>query len=378
MITLAFHPVDTWFFRESRPMDSIGGTALGNQFPPSPSTLMGALRTRLGDMIGLDWLQLKKSTTTAPEWWGDADRPGALRLTGPWLRVDDKNYFPAPAYLLRQVQGEAYVKLIPGAPIDCDLGRVRLPSLPSNIELGVKPLEGHWVEYKPLTHLLAGYDAPSKMKTLTLEDFFEDEYRLGIAINHESRSVLDGQLYQTRHLRPKQEVAVMVTLDGLSPELEQQFQQSLAVNPLVRLGGEGRMAEIKVRPTSQQFLLSSKQSKNARLLAVALTDIPVTDLSWPLPGFVRQSKEDGSVCWQGELGGEALTLVSMATPKVRRQGGWDLVRHQSRPVRSMIPAGSVFYFNQTTLNQQSLHVGNDTAWGYGHLALGWWNDTLKG
>ncbi|WP_279487127.1 type III-B CRISPR module-associated Cmr3 family protein [Aeromonas veronii] len=66
MLTLAFHPVDTWFFRESRPMDSQGGTSLGNQVPPSAATLMGALRTRIGDMLEADWQDL----TTLPVWWG--------------------------------------------------------------------------------------------------------------------------------------------------------------------------------------------------------------------------------------------------------------------------------------------------------------------
>ena len=378
MLTLAFYPVDTWFFRESRPMESIGGTALGNQFPPSPTTLMGALRTRLGDLIGLDWQALKQNPDMAPAWWGDADQPGELRLTGPWLYLDDKHYFPAPAHLLRQPHDESFIRLTPGSAVTCDLGKVRLPTLPLNTKPGVKPLEGHWLEQKDLVHLLQGHDAPAKMRTLSLNDLFDDEYRLGIGMESQSRSVIDGQLYQTRHLRPKQELAVMVSLDGLSSELEQRLQCSLTSEPLVRLGGEGRMAEVRILSAPPAMTLKNMPAKSARLLAVALTDIPITGDTWPLPTFTQQTSAEGVNFWQGELAGESLELVAMATPKVRRQGGWDLLRHKPRTVRSFLPAGTVFFFNQQTINQPSLRIGSDTAWGYGHLALGWWNDSLKG
>ena len=48
-----FTPLDTWFFRESRPHGSIGSSELGSVFPPPVRTLLGALRTLIGDT----WLQ---------------------------------------------------------------------------------------------------------------------------------------------------------------------------------------------------------------------------------------------------------------------------------------------------------------------------------
>ena len=42
-------PLDTWFFREARPHGSVGNSELGSQFPPPVRTLLGALRTAIGD-----------------------------------------------------------------------------------------------------------------------------------------------------------------------------------------------------------------------------------------------------------------------------------------------------------------------------------------
>ena len=54
-----FEPLDTWFFRQARPHGSMGNSELGSQFPPPVRTLLGALRTAIGDAWfarhGGDW-----------------------------------------------------------------------------------------------------------------------------------------------------------------------------------------------------------------------------------------------------------------------------------------------------------------------------------
>lgn len=378
MLTLAFYPVDTWFFRESRPMESLGGTSLGNQFPPSPSTLMGALRTRLGDLIGLNWQQLKQQPNIAPPWWGDAEQPGDLKLIGPWLYIDNQHYFPVPAHLLRQADGNGYVMLSPGKAVICDLGTVRLPTLPAQTSPGVKPLEGHWLEQQDLNRILQGEQPHPNMKTLCLDDLFENEYRLGIGMDTTSRSVIEGQLYQTRHLRPRKDLAVIVNLNGLDESIEQRLRDSLQQQPLLRLGGEGRMAEVRVTSTPPAFRLPKQPRKQSCVMAIALTDMPITKESWPLPGFTHITDTEQGDYWQGTWAEQTMNLVTMATPKVHRQGGWDLLNHKPRAVRSFLPAGTVFFFNHATTLPSSLQIGSDTAWGYGHLVTGWWNDLLKG
>jgi len=372
MLTLAFTPVDTWFFRESRPMESLGGTSLGNQFPPSPSTLMGALRTRIGDMLGADWNNLVAKPL--PAWWGDTDQWGDLTLGGPWLRIAGEDYFPTPACLLQAADGKS-IRLQPGSAVHCDLGVVRLPQIPASTPPGVKPLDDSWLRAKEFRQLLSGQPLPHPLPVKKLPELFQDEYRLGIAINPERRAVVDGQLYQTRHLRSQQDLAVMITLDGLPSEVEAQLHQQLIRQPLLRLGGEGRMAQVTVMEKVSLPSLSGTPTKNSKLLAIALNDIPISKADWPLPGFVKQQHADGIQCWRGELEGRSLTLLTMTSGKVRRQGGWDLQHHQPRAVQSLLPAGTVFFFDEPLLPHERtaithLHAGQTIT-----LALGCWNDT---
>ena len=55
--TLRLTAFDTLFFRESRPFDAIGGSELASVFPPPPRTVLGAVRSAIGDALGADWKQ---------------------------------------------------------------------------------------------------------------------------------------------------------------------------------------------------------------------------------------------------------------------------------------------------------------------------------
>lgn len=370
MLTLAFYPVDTWFFRESRPMESQGGTSLGNQFPPPPSTLMGALRTRIGDMFGVNWQDI----SALPSWWGDSDHWGDLNLEGPWIRVEQEDYYPCPAHLLHSNNGEttSYATLAPGDIVHCDLGRVRLPVLPAGTPLGCKPFEEHWLPRADFSALL-GNKAPSgNLRLLSTDAMLANEYRLGIGIDANKRAVIEGQIYQTRHLRPRQELAVLVNLHGMPADQEEKFKQEILRQPLLRLGGEGRMAEVRPVSSPKDMSQGTPPSK-AKLLAVTLAPMPVTGEQWPLPGFVKH-RIQGQDCWQGELNGYPLTLLTMVSGKIRRQGGWDLKLHQPRPVQNQLPAGTVFYFDDAPLPPESRYMTINIVGQRIPLALGWWQD----
>lgn len=370
MLTLAFYPVDTWFFRESRPMESQGGTSLGNQFPPSPATLMGALRTRIGDMLGADW----QNIASLPSWWGNAEHWGSLELEGPWLRFGQEDYLPCPAHLLQHSNAEfpGYVTLQPGDVVHCDLGHVRLPALPSGTPAGVKPLDEHWLPLAAFGQLLSAQPPSTKTKVISTAALLADEYRLGIAIDTDKRSVREGQLYQTRHLRPRGSLAVMINLHGLPSEQEQALKESLSSYPLLRLGGEGRMAEVRVVNTPTP-ITQGTPPKQARLLAVTLAPLPIDLNQWPLPGF-RKHKQPEMEYWQGELAGYPLKLISMVAGKVQRLGGWDLHRHQPRPVQSQLPAGTVLFFDDAPLPSETRNLVIKQAGRHIPLALGWWLD----
>ena len=59
-----FEPVDSWFFRESRPHDATGAARLSSLFPPPARTLAGSVKTLLGNSLGVNWQQFAKGIET--------------------------------------------------------------------------------------------------------------------------------------------------------------------------------------------------------------------------------------------------------------------------------------------------------------------------
>lgn len=377
--TWRFEPVDTWFFRESRPHAPVGGSELGSLFPPPARTLAGAMRTLMGERVQADWVEFKSNSTYTVngiqlrEEIGFGNDLGKLKLSGPWLMQGSGRLYPAPAFLLGKKVGkqwEFFTRLKIGEVVHCDLGRVRLPVLDAGKE-GFKLLEGAWLTRAGLEKVLAG-GVPGAGDVVTKEKLFDEEPRLGIARNNEQRTVKQEMLYQTRHIRPNRgvDLAVEVEAEGIDPRLHPK-------SDLIRLGGEGRLAAVKVmEPTAQ---LPATPSPNSKTKGLILTLLTHADLGphWYPPGF-QALEQDGVIVWRGTFNGVTLTIHAAALGKAHREGGWDLVAHQPRAVKSLILAGSAWYCTveeQLDSAIQALNgsqIGEEQALGRGLLAVGLW------
>jgi CRISPR type III-B/RAMP module-associated protein Cmr3 len=203
MSTFRFSALDTWFFRESRPMETIGGSELASVFPPPPRTLLGAIRTAIGDNSGVDWKTFNKSHLLG-NLIGFGDDLGPLKLSGPWLSWKGERLYPVPMFLLRK--GDDFARMRIGDAAESSLGRVRLPEI-SQGRQGFKPMERTWINKIGLERLLAG-QCVDKDHLFPAKRMFEEEARLGIARDNTTRIADDGLLYQTRHIRPKSDLAI--------------------------------------------------------------------------------------------------------------------------------------------------------------------------
>jgi CRISPR-associated protein Cmr3 len=258
---------------------------------------------------------------------------------------------------------------------------VRLPKLPDGDEpKGSKPLENTWLTQAGLEAVLAGktpsLEKPSQEKPHTktqvyfADDLFKQESRLGIARDNATRSVKKGLLYQTQHIRPHNDLSIELDAQGLP--------DGMPNHAMIRLGGEGRTASLSLKQTDNTLPhVTISSTTFALYLLTPLYGSPCLGLhrkkAW---GDVKQT------VWQGELNGIALTLHGAITGKVQRVGGWDMAANKPRPVKSLIPAGSVFFCSvennqdiQSAINAlHNQHIGDFTEYGYGHLAVGVWND----
>jgi CRISPR-associated protein Cmr3 len=351
-----FEPLDTWFFREARPQGSVGNSELGSQFPPPVRTLLGALRTTIGDAWfarhGGDWRGLADNPALQAI-IGLGDDLGPLRASGPFLTLHGERLYPAPANLMVQTEGSSshYFLLGLGDVVHCDLGQVRLPAFPARVPgvaslKGSKPASG-WLPQTGMQRLLDG-QVPRAGEIIPNEALFDEEPRLGIGRDNARRSVQEGLLYQTRHLRLRPGVSVQLHLHGL-PDAS-----LLPRRTTLRLGGEGRQAALSTSHNTQSLPAASASiAPGARFVLYHLTPsvcVPGVPAGI-LAGFER-CRHEGADCWEGHLAGQRLRILSVACARPLREGGWDLARHEARAVQSLLAPGSVLYAQH--LGEQTL------------------------
>ena len=352
-----FEPVDTWFFRGTRPHAAAGAAMLPSDFPPSPSTLSGAVRTRLGEALGLDWQRVEEDEqgqitqgsgtqvdgADAAEIIGSSRNTGQLVFGHPRVRMDQERLFPVPSMYLRDRE-ESLVSLVPGEVVHCDLGRVRLPEMRPE-RPGAKGLEGHWLTESGLKAHLAG-DAIPEQAIIDPGQLFSHEPRLGIARNNDRNTVRSGMLYQTQHLRLNRGVGLSVCVQ-MPDSPATILLESLQAQPLQRLGGEGRMAAMRMSTIEAADELPEAPEhagEGTSLILTLASDALFESGQGPamLPGFEAEH-EQGVDRWRGTINGVELSLETAVCAKAVRHGGWDMRNGQPRTVASYTPAGSCFF-----------------------------------
>lgn len=386
-----FQALDTWFFRESRPHDAVGGAELSSLFPPPARTVLGALRSLWGESLGIDWraFAAAKERYSVPQLaqldllaaLGRGNGTGALQAKGPWVCWQEQRLYPVPAFLLENTT--KLYRLAIGSPVECDLGQIHLPVLKQDAA-GAKPLADAWLTKEGLQQVLQG-KIPAKETIYHSDRLFSRESRLGIGRNNLHRTAITGLLYQTRHLRPQAGLAVELDVDGLDPALQALLPQHASI----RFGAEGRVAAVAQCQPPAFPSAPKADTTTHELILILLTDARLDQ--W-LPDGFKPEKQDQARVWKGDLYGVELTIVAAVLGKTQREGGWDLAAGGAntagapRAVESLIPAGSAWYCQVSgNIKQaiQTLHgkqIGQDQALGRGVLAVGLWpkNERLTG
>lgn len=378
-----FTPVDTWFFRESRPQGSLGTSGLDSVFPPPVRTLMGAVRTFLGDAWharnGTSWRDFA-SNERLKAVIGFGSDLGPLKVRGAFLCSEGRQLYPAPASLM--VKEDRYFLLEPGDAVTCDLGRVRLARMPARVAgladlSGARPVEGRYLTAQGWQSVLAG-QAPASGEVIDHTRLWSIEPRMGIGRDNARSAVSHGMLYQTRHVRPVAGVTIRMEVGGLPSDWQ---QWGMGHESLIRLGGEGRQAVLKLEPAPEMTLPSmpSGLERARELMLYNLTSVPCEPgMPAGVPhGFHRVELPDGSTAWEGDLAGAALRILGVNCARVQREGGWDLARHRAVAVESLLPAGSALHVEplgpESWTALRALHgrpTGASSAWGRGLWVLG--------
>ena len=339
-----FKPVDTWFFKEARPMDGFGGMELASVFPPPPRTLLGALRTAVGDAHNVDWSSYPQAYPQLAETLGDAYGYGKLHAKGVFLWRKGEVLYPLPLHIVH-MEKKRFAKMPIGEPVECDLGKMRLPSLPTQDGNRYEIFDNAaWVSAKNIARVLEG-DTPQEV--FTLDTFIHEESRVGIGRDLQTKTVQEGMLYMTKHLRIERDIEIALMLE---------CPDDLIDRAIVRFGGEGRAAVIEA--TNAETLPTAMDPKG---------EVEGIFFSLLTPAIVDPVKPMGE------------QVTSACLGKSVREGGFDMARRRSREARSYLPAGSTWFVamdadgaKEFISQHHDTQIGEEQELGRGRIVCGYW------
>ena len=344
-------PVDTLFFRGAEPMVTGENHHVSILFPPMPSTILGALRTGMLVQNNIPFQDFtadgKTIEGTVGELLGSPDKPGFF-LTGLLFSVRQHGsellFFPAPAHwfapkqeldqIKEQNREPIKISIFPSQPLPAKAKKFGLCSsltkewywATARDGQELVSLEGYWASDtllksadsgKAISELDQLKDLPSTEKMiLPAEAFYVSEGRTGIARNSD-KTVKEGHLYSTTHIRLYPEVSLKVFVD-------KSLEKALSPSGILQLGGEQRVVYYRLEH-SPQLLNESTMGKTWLALS------PVTSKT------VARLNPDG-----------------IASGKLQRIGGWEMkkgndtnkTRGFHRPMEGWYPAGTVLFFKE--------------------------------
>ena len=399
MTIVRFDTLDSLFFRDGSPYQqgetNQSGTA--SMFPPSPPTLVGAIRAACARALGWkdgDWSKNEEIRTQL----GNGEDLGKLHFRGPFLvrckspsneakgeGKKTETLFPAPANLMGKIEKpddkpgnendkptvESLTWLSPSPnALDCDFGSARLPAVVVNPRPeGAKLLyeKGWWITEKGLEQVLKG-NRPEEKDLVHQSQLWSKESRIGIARSDDSRTTKEGAMYSPSHIRLKRGVSIAMEVEGLS----QKCADELTKQPQP-VGGESRACWLHLCERSLSFpkLSESKWDDSKETLRYTVTALTPVAVSNP-----PKSEEEN---YEGLPG----RIISACLPRPVILGGWDSLERKPLPLKPYLAPGSVLFLKAGTEDIKEvkrLHnntIGDRIKWGFGLVAIGIWNDSHK-
>ena len=350
---LFLRPMDVWLFRDGRPFDAGSANRAESLFPPYPTVIQGAFRTNrlLRNSVDL------KDKGAIEKLVGKADDFGTLHLRGPHLaKWDGKTvtrYFPQPADAIAD---------------GLDLIPAKLGDKPSTLktsassaklfglnQLSGKPKEQLWLDEDSLQKYLAG----ESVTGTPAPELFLCEERVGIGMNPK-RVVDEGMLYEAEFIRPREDVGLLVELDG-------DYESDWKNGGILLLGGEGKQAIVEaVKATPLP-----KSPASASRFKMYFTTPAYFEKGWLPANWSKFFKSN-------------VELTAAAVNRYETIGGFNWAgdangQSAHRPARRFVTAGSVYYFegsHQFAENQRAV-TDFGAQIGFGQTIIKEWQPCLN-
>lgn len=343
--------------RDGRPFGPNAGNRMRSTGWPLPSVVAGSFRTALGKKAGREFTP---------------DVVAALLQTavaGVLPCCEGELYLPAPQDCVlgpdRRALRAAPWENAPGGANWPAEGLKPVTLTPEQAGQGFKPIAGPaWWPGHAYAQWLLG--KPVKFDGRFLRQPESDE-RTHVQIVESTGAAEEGRIFTSSALalthlprwNPEEattdETSAAIKLAARITATDWAAQTSASMDDLHPLGGERRLVHWKATAsdTIWQCPDSVRHSlREARRVRLALATPAVFSEGWR-PGWL-----DAQLCGRPPGYSVQLRLVGVCTQRWQAVSGWSLERHGPKPVKRLVPAGGVYFFDVTAGDPAELA----TAW----------------
>ena len=318
---LSITPLDTVFFRDGKAFTMGEESQADGLFPPPPSVVRGALRTRY--------------FTEHPDQLAAAGNPNhdpTYDTSIKGMALHDKGsgetFFPLPRDLVRPQEEDDAYSVVPSVPVSTDAGLSgsSAVSLPLTHPDTVEGLKQAWIGDLDLEDYL--YEREETYRAIPQPELVSTEPKIGVMMNRQTRGAKEGHLYRVGFRRLRKDISFAVQVEGLS----------LSSSGLLKLGGEAKPSHYRKMDADWPVPAAPAEDLEQNgALKLYLSTPALFDNGW-LPSWIDPDTH------QGTLGDCTLRLQSAAVGKPQVVGGWDMKNRRPKPMRKAVPAGSVYFF----------------------------------
>ncbi len=327
-------PLDTLFFRDGKPFSMGKETWADGIFPPSPSTIYGALRSKYFSENIEKFQELEKNKKLDKE--GDPTKK--LTIKNYVLEIENNLFFPLPLDLIekkykhvnpkirqqikRTETREKRYEIEQLKPIYIDNDQV------TNLKTEVLLTHNEEVEsidrgYYKLSNLKSYLIDKNIAKCKKLADFLTNEPKVGIKRNYQTHTSSEGNLYRIGMQRLKN-IKIVVRFENLDiPE-----------KGILKLGGESKPVHYRVIDQPEIQL-----PEIDRFFKLYISTPAIFDKGW-LPSWIDEENLEGKLPHTNIK----VKLLTAVVGKYINIGGFDIKNRKPKTMYKAVPAGSVYYF----------------------------------
>ncbi len=334
-------PNDVLMFRDGKPFSGGDDHFARGFFPPTPSTIYGAIRSHILSIKSAEFESFKKGSDNISESIreeiGTPSRSGKMKIREISIaKIEDGSivqYFPMPRDVVKNRQREEK-RLYIMSPCE-KLRNVVMSDIDSNLNYLWQPIEyalenaSGYLSSMDMERYLTGEGFENNAEPIEAGKVFKTDIRTGIGRNRTKRAVEKGRLYSVEYFRLN---------DGFGFAVEIENTSLLPEKGIIRLGGDGRSA--RYFPTSWGHIpfekIKEKISKTKRFKILLITPA-IFKKGW-LFDWIDEKTKEGSIC------GVNLRLVGACVGRPVSVGGFDLAKNLPKVMKRAVPAGSVYYF----------------------------------